>query len=148
MRVSHGLSIGRVARASGVHLETIRYYERIGLIPTPGRTEGGHRAYEKPALRRLAFVRRARELGFSIEEIRALLGLAEPGHRACDEVRVVAETHLKDVRAKIADLSRLAAILADTVGRCAQAGPAPACPVLELLEAETGDARRRHGPKT
>lgn len=125
---------------SGVHLETIRYYERIGLIPAPGRTEGGHRAYDAPALRRLTFVRRARELGFSIEEIRALLGLAEPGHRACQEVRVVAETHLNDVRAKIADLARLATILADTVGRCTEDGPAPLCPVLELLESERLDA--------
>jgi MerR family mercuric resistance operon transcriptional regulator len=145
MRASHGLSIGRVARSSGVHLETIRYYERIGLIPAPGRTDGGHRAYEPLALRRLAFVRRARELGFSIEEIRALLGLAEPGHRACEDVRVVAEAHLKDVRAKIADLARLEAVLAETVGRCAIEGPAPSCPVLELLETETADAKgRRH----
>ncbi|HUZ13538.1 MAG TPA: MerR family DNA-binding transcriptional regulator [Caulobacteraceae bacterium] len=64
VRASRGLSIGRLARMSGVHLETIRYYERIGLIPAPGRTEGGHRAYDAPALRRLTFVRRARELGF------------------------------------------------------------------------------------
>jgi MerR family mercuric resistance operon transcriptional regulator len=148
MRVSHGLSIGRVARASGVHLETIRYYERIGLIPAPGRTEGGHRAYETPALRRLAFVRRARELGFSIEEIRALLGLAEPGQRACEEVRIVAEAHLKDVRAKIADLSRLQTILAETVGRCGKEGPAPSCPVLELLETDRVDAQGRRGAET
>jgi MerR family mercuric resistance operon transcriptional regulator len=148
MRASRGLSIGRVALSSGVHLETIRYYERIGLIPAPGRTEGGHRAYEPLALRRLAFVRRARELGFSIEEIRALLGLAEPGHRACEEVRVVAEAHLKEVRAKIADLARLEAILAETIGRCGQGGPAPSCPVLELLETETPDAQGRHGAET
>ena len=140
MRASHGLSIGRVARSSGVHLETIRYYERIGLIPAPGRTEGGHRAYETQALGRLTFVRRARELGFSIEEIRALLGLAEPGHRGCEEVRVVAEAHLRDVRAKIADLARLEALLAETVGRCGKEGPAPACPVLELLETDTTNA--------
>lgn len=142
MRATHGLSIGRVARASGVHLETIRYYERIGLIPAPGRTEGGHRAYEAPALRRLAFVRRARELGFAIDEIRALLDLAEPGHRACEEVRGVAEAHLKAVRAKIADLRRLETILASTIGRCGEDGPAPSCPVLELLEAETAGARQ------
>jgi MerR family mercuric resistance operon transcriptional regulator len=148
MRPSHGLSIGRVARSSGVHLETIRYYERIGLIPAPGRTEGGHRAYEPLALRRLAFVRRARELGFSIEEIRALLGLAEPGQRACEEVRVVAEAHLKDVRAKIVDLTRLEAVLTETVGRCGVEGPAPSCPVLELLETESAGAKGRGGTQT
>jgi MerR family transcriptional regulator, mercuric resistance operon regulatory protein len=149
MRASYGLSIGRVARASGVHLETIRYYERIGLIPAPARTEGGHRAYEPLALRRLAFVRRARALGFSIEEIRALLSLADPGHRACDEVRVVAEARLRDVRAKIADLTRLEAVLAETVGRCGTEGPAPSCPVLDLLETEPVETNSRGDrPKT
>lgn len=130
-----GLTIGRLATLSGVNLETIRYYERIGLMPEPDRTEGGHRLYEADHRRRLTFIRRARELGFSIDEIRALLDLARPQRRSCEEVRAITAAHLDDVRAKIADLVRLEAVLAETVSRCADDGAAPSCPVLEVLEA-------------
>jgi MerR family mercuric resistance operon transcriptional regulator len=128
------LTIGRLAARSGVNLETIRYYERIGLMPEPGRTVGGHRLYDDEHRARLGFIRRARELGFGIGEIRALLGLAEPQRRSCEEVRVIAAAHLTDVRAKIGDLGRLEAVLAETVGRCQGRGAAPSCPVLEMLE--------------
>lgn len=134
MSTPHGLSIGKLAALSAVNLETIRYYERIGLMPEPDRTEGGHRVYDDGHRRRLSFVRRARELGFSIEAIRALLDLAQPQRRSCEDVRVIADAHLQDVRAKIADLLRLEAVLADTVSRCAADGSAPLCPVLEVLE--------------
>lgn len=130
-----GLTIGRLAALSGVNLETVRYYERIGLMPAPGRTEGGHRLYDEPHRRRLSFIRRGRELGFGIDEIRALLALAEPQRRSCDEVRAVASAHLLDVQAKIADLNRLEALLAGTVYRCDSGAAAPSCPVLDLLEA-------------
>lgn len=132
-----GLTIGRLAELSGVNLETVRYYERIGLMPEPGRTDGGHRIYDPVHRRRLTFIRRGRELGFGIDEIRALLALAEPQRRSCDEVRVVASTHLQDVRAKIADLVRLEALLAVTVDRCDSRADAPSCPVLDLLEDAT-----------
>ncbi len=135
MRAIRGLTIGKLASLSGVNLETIRYYERIGLMPAPDRTEGGHRLYDEAHNRRLTFIRRGRELGFGIEAIRTLLGLAEPGHRSCDDVRTIAAAHLDEVRAKLADLARLEAILAQTVGRCGARGPAPSCPVLEMLEA-------------
>ena len=135
MRQPRRLTIGRLAALSGVNLETIRYYERIGLMPEPGRTEGGHRAYEAAHRQRLTFIRRARELGFGIAEIRTLLDLAEPQRRTCDEVRGVAAAHLEDVRSKLADLARLEAVLADTIGRCDRTGAAPSCPVLEMLEA-------------
>ena len=128
------LTIGRLAARSGVHLETIRYYERIGLMPEPGRTVGGHRLYDDAHRSRLGFIRRARELGFGIDEIRALLGLAEPQRRSCEEVRAIAAQHLGDVRAKIADLARLEAVLAETIGRCDERGVTPCCPVLEMLE--------------
>src|SRR5579871_710058 len=108
------LTIGRLAASSGVNLETIRYYERIGLMPAPGRSEGGHRLYEDAERRRLAFIRRSRELGFSIEEIRALIDLATSS-RSCEAVRPIAAAHLADVRAKLADLKRLEAVLAGTV---------------------------------
>ena len=134
MASSKGLTIGRLAALSGVNLETVRYYERIGLMPKPDRTNGGHRIYDRDHRRRLTFVRRARELGFGIEEIRALLALAEPQRRSCDEVRHLAAAHLDDVRAKIADLVRLETILAVTVRQCDGQTATPSCPVLDLLE--------------
>ena len=135
MRASRGLTIGRLAALSRVNLETVRYYERIGLMPAPDRTEGGHRLYDEGHERRLSFIRRGRELGFGIESIRALLGLAEPGHRSCEEVQPIAAAHLHEVRAKLADLARLEAILAETLSRCKGQMSAPSCPVLEMLEA-------------
>jgi len=136
MSTSRDLTIGRLAAATGVNLETIRYYERIGLMPEPGRSGGGHRLYEAAHRRRLAFIRRGRELGFSIEEIRALLDLSQPQRRACEEVRTIAAAHLEDVRAKIADLARLESLLAHTVRQCRSDGESPVCPVLDLLEAD------------
>jgi len=84
------LTIGKLANSAGINLETVRYYERIGLMPEPGRTEKGHRNYAAAHLRRLTFIRRARELGFAIEDIRALLALAEPGRVSCGEVQKIA----------------------------------------------------------
>jgi MerR family transcriptional regulator, mercuric resistance operon regulatory protein len=135
MRAARGLTIGKLADLSGVNLETVRYYERIGLMPAPERTEGGHRLYSEAHQRRLTFIRRGRELGFGIGDIRALLDLAEPGHRSCEEVRPIAASHLAEVRAKIGDLTRLESILSETVSRCEGVISAPSCPVLEMLEA-------------
>jgi MerR family mercuric resistance operon transcriptional regulator len=132
---ARGISIGALASASGVHLETIRYYERIGLMPEPPRTESGRRLYETRHRRRLTFIRRARELGFGIEAIRALLDLSERSERPCHEVRDIASAHLKDIRGKLEDLRRLEAALAETVARCEAEPQAPVCPVLETLEA-------------
>jgi MerR family mercuric resistance operon transcriptional regulator len=126
------LTIGQLAAAAGVNLETVRYYERIKLMPPPARTASGYRAYEEGHIRRLAFIRRARELGFSIEQIRALLALAEPSRISCAEVREIAHAHLDDVRLKLADLARLEGILGDTISRCS-GDPAPPCPVLDML---------------
>jgi MerR family mercuric resistance operon transcriptional regulator len=134
MPAHHGLTIGRLASSSGVNLETIRYYERIGLMPEPGRSQGGHRLYQDAHQRGLRFIRRSRDLGFGIDAIRALLGLAEPGRRSCGEVRTIAEAHLLGVRARIADLVRLECVLAETVARCGAPGATPCCPVLEVLE--------------
>ena len=135
MRSLRTLSIGRLAALSGVNLETIRYYERIGLMPRPARTEGGHRAYDDEQVGRLSFIRRARDLGFGLDEIHTLLDLAEPSRRPCEEVRAIAEVRLEAVRRRLADLARLETLLARTIARCAKAGPAPSCPVLEMLEA-------------
>jgi MerR family transcriptional regulator, mercuric resistance operon regulatory protein len=128
-----GLTIGKLADAAGVHLETIRYYERIGVMPKPARTTSGYRSYGVEHARRLSFIRRARELGFAIEEIKTLLALAEPGHRSCADVRLLAVARLSDVRAKISDLRRLERILARTVAQCS-GDATPACPVLDMLD--------------
>jgi MerR family mercuric resistance operon transcriptional regulator len=127
------MTIGRLAAAAGVNLETVRYYERIHLMPPPARTANGHRAYDAEHIRRLAFIRRARELGFSIEDIRALLALAEPTRFSCAEVRENAGTHLDDVRMKLADLTKLERILGETIARCS-GDRAPSCPVLDMLD--------------
>ncbi|MCJ2102313.1 MULTISPECIES: MerR family transcriptional regulator [unclassified Methylobacterium] len=129
-----GLSIGQLAAAAGVNLETVRYYERIGLMPPPARTGGGHRSYDPVHVQRLAFIRHARALGFGIEDIRTLLALAAPGHRSCAEVRDIASAHLSEVRTKLAHLARLEHILSETIDQCSGA-PTPACPVLDMLDA-------------
>lgn len=127
------LSIGQLSRVTGVNIETIRYYERVNMLPPPPRTEGGRRVYGPEGKRVLAFIRRGRELGFALDEIRALLALAGPGEASCAEVKEIASTHLASVRSKIADLARLENILADAVARCA-GETAPACPVLDILD--------------
>lgn len=134
MSVSRGLSIGGLARKAGVNLETIRYYERIGLMAEPARTDGGHRIYEESHRRRLEFIRRGRELGFGIEDIRGLLALSEGDGKPCEAVQAIAAKHLAQVRSKIADLKRLAGILSQTVSQCGATIGTPHCPVLDMLE--------------
>ena len=129
------LSIGELSRQTGVNIETIRYYERIKMLPAPPRTESGRRAYGSNDRRALAFIRRGRELGFTLDEIRTLLDLGAPGEAPCSQVKEVASRHLADVRAKLDDLARLEAILADAVARCT-GDTAPACPVLDILDRE------------
>src|SRR3546814_15645927 len=115
------LPIGVMSQRTGCNIETIRYYEKIGLLPAPARSEGGHRLYGHGHLMRLGFVRRARGLGFTLDEIRALLQLAEDRDRPCAEAREVAVVQLAAVRAKIADLRAMEAVLAETVLLCADA---------------------------
>jgi MerR family transcriptional regulator, mercuric resistance operon regulatory protein len=126
------LTIAKLAEASGVHLETVRYYERIGLMPKPARTASNYRSYGEEHVKRLCFIRRAREIGFSIAGIKELLVLAEPGRASCAEVQSLTAAHLGEVRAKIADLHKLEIILSAALERCV-VEPAPACPVLDML---------------
>ena len=128
------LTIGALSERSGVNIETIRYYERAALLPAPPRTQGGHRVYNSDSLRRLVFIRRSRELGFTLDEIRNLLALMSGGH-SCGEVRVVALAHLARIRAKIGDLRRMERTLAATAARC-EGGDAPECPILDALAGE------------
>lgn len=127
------LPIGELSRRTGVHIETIRYYERIKMLPAPPRTASGRRVYGPAETRTLAFIRRSRELGFTLDEIRALLALsAEGGPAVCAEGRELAASHLAEVQAKIADLRAMERVLADTVRRC-DAGEAPGCPLIDTL---------------
>jgi MerR family mercuric resistance operon transcriptional regulator len=134
---SRGLGIGALARRTGVNIETIRYYEKIGLTQPPPRTRGGHRSYGPEQVEHLRFIRRARTMGFGIEAIRALLTLSDGAADSCAQAREIAAAHLTDVRAKLADLRKMESVLSDTIAQCdAQccSGNAPACPVLEVLE--------------
>jgi len=126
------IAIGGLSKHTGTNIETIRYYERVALLPAPARSSGGYRLYGTDHLKRLTFIRRARALGFSIGEVRTLLRLADERKRPCAEVRVVADAHLKDVRAKIADLRRMERVLKATVARCAS-GKQTHCPVIEAF---------------
>jgi MerR family transcriptional regulator, mercuric resistance operon regulatory protein len=128
-----GVPIGALSRLAGVNIETIRYYEKIGMLPAPLRTAGGHRVYGPNETRILGFIRRGRELGFTLDEIRALLNLSGPGKASCAEVRKIARRHLEDVRAKIEDLAKLDRLLSKTVAQCS-GKKVPNCPVLDILE--------------
>jgi len=130
------LSIGELSRLTGVNIVTIRYYERVKMLPPPPRTEAGRRIYGQHDKRVLAFIRRSRELGFTLGEIRDLLDLGAPGDASCAEVKEIAGAHLASVRAKLADLARLEAVLADAVSRCTS-DTAPVCPVLDILDRRT-----------
>ncbi|PKP77125.1 MAG: MerR family transcriptional regulator [Alphaproteobacteria bacterium HGW-Alphaproteobacteria-3] len=126
------LQRGELARLTGCNLETIRYYEKAGMIPDPPRTASGYRVYDETHAARLRFILRARELGFSLEEVRGLLGLVDGGTQTCAEVKERTERHLADVRAKIADLMRIEEVLAATAAQCS-GEDVPDCPVLEAL---------------
>jgi len=126
------LRIGDLARATGISVETVRYYERIGLMPPPGRTAANYRAYEHRHLERLNFIRHARSLGFEISEIRSLLALAAQPATDCAAADAIASRHLAAVEAKIASLQTLRAELTRFAGQC-RGGTAADCRVLEVL---------------
>ena len=112
------LTIGRLAKAAGVTTPTIRYYEEIGLLPPPGRTEGGQRSYTERDLERLTFVRRSRDFGFSIDQVRQLVGLSISKNEDCTQVRDIAQGHLDEVRSKLDELKALANSLERFVTQC------------------------------
>src|SRR6266446_649468 len=122
------VSIGTLAKRSGVTVETIRYYERIGLLPAPPRSPGGYRVYSSVHAERLQFVRRARDLGLSLDEVRHLLSLADQKSNSCSKVHALATHHLADIRTRIADLKRMERVLARLVRSCAK-GDLPSCPL-------------------
>lgn len=123
--------IGALSRKTGCNIETIRYYERIGLIPEPPRSEGGHRSYSGDHLKQLAFIMRSRALGFSIQGIRQLLSLIG-NDNTCEQVQSVTVRHLKEINRKIEDLNRLRSVLENAADKCA-GGTATDCPVVDIL---------------
>lgn len=125
-------TIGSVSRESGVHIETIRYYERIGLIPRQQRSNSGRRIYDPQDRQRLSFIRRCRELGFSLDDIRSLLDLAGSNDRTCQEVKDLTEAHLASVRSRLSDLKRMEASLKALSQSC-EGGGSPDCPILARL---------------
>lgn len=135
------LSIGTVAKRTGCSVPTIRYYEDIGLMPPAARTEAGQRSYGEAALRRLGFIRRCREFGFSVQQVRELAGLMDEPGRPCAEVRAVAASHLAELQRKLREMAALEANLVAFVRSCDSAcvgGAAVDCTILEDLATPPG----------
>jgi MerR family mercuric resistance operon transcriptional regulator len=134
------LTIGALSERTGVHIETIRYYERVGLLARPARSAGGHRLYADTHQRRLVFIRRSRELGFSIDQIRGLLGLERGHNLTCAEVKALAQQRIAEIRHKMKDLKRLERVLTNLAAQC-HSGEAPECPILDALGREPAAPR-------
>lgn len=126
-----GMTIGRLAEEAGVHFETIRYYQRLGLIAAPARPNGSVRRYGNEAVARLRFIKRAQALGFSLDEVRLLLALGEGEH--CAETRTLAERKLERVEAKLGDLRRIRSALRKLVRSCSEGRRGRGCPIIEDL---------------
>jgi len=133
MRSSAALTIGELAKATGTKVVTVRYYEQAGLLPVPGRTSSNYRAYGADHLHRLRFIRRCRDLGFTLDQVRDLLCLSSQQDQACAEVDRITAEHLAEIELKIADLARLAAELHRINGRCQGEGTIADCRIIEAL---------------
>ncbi len=136
-------TIGTLGKAAGVNVETIRYYERIGLLPAPRRTESGYRLYGREHADRLAFVRHGRELGFSLEAIRELLAMSDDPSRSCEEADRIARVHLREVEARIASLTALRGELNRMIEQCGR-GRISDCRVIEVLADHANCLSRDH----
>lgn len=123
---------GQLARKTGCNLETVRYYEKEGLLPEPARTEKGYRLYDSSDAKRLKFICRCRELGFSISEIRRLLSLVDKNHYTCADICAITQEHITDVKNKIADLNRILKTLQAMAKQCST-GTSTECPILDTL---------------
>ena len=126
------LTIGGLSAQTRVKIDTIRYYERIGILPKPARSSGGHRLYAGEHKKRLEFIRRAREFGFSLDQVRVLLGLAGGRRVTCAKVKNITEQHIADIRRRVKNLKRLERVLVDMVAQC-RADETLDCPILDVL---------------
>lgn len=125
------MQIGALSKETGVHIETIRYYEKAGVMPKPPRSSGGRRQYDDEYKSRLSFVKRCRELGFSLDDVRSLLGLVDGGY-TCGEVQQMTLAHQQEIKSKITDLRQLDRTLGKLAGSC-DGGDTPDCPVIDAL---------------
>jgi MerR family copper efflux transcriptional regulator len=137
---SASLTIGAVAKRAGVQIDTIRYYEREGLLPAPLRRASGYRSYNESVISRLRFIRRAKDLGFTLEEIRDLLALSADRHRGVKEVKQRAEHRLATIDARIAELTRIRKGLEALIEACPGHGDPEQCPILQALADEVPQA--------
>lgn len=132
------MQIGALAKATSTKVETVRYYEKIGLLPPPARTGSNYRSYGGEHLSRLSFIRRARDLGFTLEAVRELLALTDDSARPCEAIDVIASVHLGEVDRKIADLTALRAELDRMIGSCRR-GTVADCKIIEALAPRSGE---------
>lgn len=130
------LSISQLAQMSGVNIQTIRYYERQGLLAPAARTESGYRIFAADTARRIHFIKRAQKLGFTLNEIRELLSLRMDGGSTCSDVRTRAQTKLADIDLKVRHLEAMRTSLARLIKSCRGTGPTEDCPILECLDRE------------
>lgn len=129
---SRQFTIGRLAKQAGVGIDTVRFYERRGLLPTPQRTASGYRLYQEDSISRIRFVRRAKELGFTLDEIENLLKLQDQGGRK-SEVKAITNRKLEQINAKIADLERMRGVLQALAAECNGKGTVSTCPIIEAI---------------
>jgi len=134
--MEQALKIGQLAQRASVNLQTIRYYEREGLLPEPPRLSSGYRLYSDSMVRRVRFIKRAQEIGFSLAEIRELLSLRADGRRERNEVRAIAQAKLADIEDKMRTLKAMKAVLNRLTERCSGCGPTSECPILESIDSE------------
>ncbi|MCB8840322.1 helix-turn-helix domain-containing protein [Aurantimonas sp. VKM B-3413] len=127
------MKIGDLSRETKTKVVTIRYYEKVGLLASPPRSSGNYRTYDREALERLRFIRRCRDLGFSVDQIRELLELSSHEERACSDVDAITETHLAEVERKITDLQALANELRQISSRCSGGGTISNCRILDAI---------------
>lgn len=133
-----GLTIGDVAKEAKVHIETLRYYERRGLVPRPRRSVSNYRVYAEDTVRRVRFIKGAQELGFSLKEILELLSLRAEPKTSCEDIRERAEAKITDIEAKMASLQAMKQALAKLIMECSGSGPITECPILESFDSSKG----------
>ena len=133
---TNGLRTGELAEHGGVNLQTIRYYEREGLLATPPRSASGYRSYSADSVRRVRFIKRAQELGFSLAEIRELLAVRIDPKRNCSDVRRLAQAKIMAIDEKMQTLTRMRRVLAQLADACPGRGPSDDCPILETIESD------------
>lgn len=130
------LKIGEVAERGGVNLQTIRYYEREGLLPEPPRLTSGYRMFPPDTVRRVRFIKRAQDLGFTLAEIKELLSLRIDSKRNSAKVRTLAEAKIADIEEKVRTLKKMKLVLSELTERCSSCGPSSECPILESIDSE------------